>query len=146
MCYAAGSIDHATGVCPMCKVFKPRDARRVKLAQLTPMLPISSNLSSRCPHKQDICHNVALHPKGDIVYLKNAEGTATSSYLSHFYSPLPLFVSRSSNVQRVRILQGNFYPSAALTSRSSIVVCSHGPATQAVRLSKPGLARLLSSS
>ncbi|TFY83821.1 hypothetical protein EWM64_g201 [Hericium alpestre] len=53
MCYAYGSIDQATGVCPMCKVFKPS--------------------SARCPHKQDVCHNRALHPRHDVVYLKNAE-------------------------------------------------------------------------
>ncbi|KAI0049647.1 hypothetical protein FA95DRAFT_848719 [Auriscalpium vulgare] len=53
MCYAYGSIEQATSVCPMCKVFKPSGAR--------------------CPHKQDVCKNSALHPRHDVVHMKNAE-------------------------------------------------------------------------
>ncbi|KAI0082572.1 hypothetical protein K474DRAFT_1655376 [Panus rudis PR-1116 ss-1] len=37
----------------MCKVFKPS--------------------ASRCPHKKDVCRNRALHPRHDVVYLKNPE-------------------------------------------------------------------------
>ncbi|KII95230.1 hypothetical protein PLICRDRAFT_74951, partial [Plicaturopsis crispa FD-325 SS-3] len=53
MCYPQGSIDQAIGVCPMCKVFRPSGAR--------------------CPHLKDVCRNRALHPRHDVVYLKNAE-------------------------------------------------------------------------
>lgn len=28
----------------------------------------------RCPHKREVCRNRALHPKHDVVYLKNPEG------------------------------------------------------------------------
>ncbi|TFY72759.1 hypothetical protein EVG20_g269 [Dentipellis fragilis] len=42
MCYAYGSIDQATGVCPMCKVFKPSTAR--SLLSLTQRLPPPSDL------------------------------------------------------------------------------------------------------
>jgi hypothetical protein len=28
----------------------------------------------RCPHLRDVCRNRALHPRHDVVYLKNAEG------------------------------------------------------------------------
>ncbi|TFK28839.1 hypothetical protein FA15DRAFT_633340 [Coprinopsis marcescibilis] len=48
MCYAAGSIDQA---CPMCKVFP----------------------HARCPHIRETCRNRALHPRSDVLYLKNAE-------------------------------------------------------------------------
>ncbi|KAI0068948.1 hypothetical protein BV25DRAFT_1874328 [Artomyces pyxidatus] len=53
MCYAYGSIEQATSVCPMCKVFRPSGAR--------------------CPHKQDVCKNSSAHPRHDVVYMKNAE-------------------------------------------------------------------------
>ncbi|CAL1701417.1 unnamed protein product [Somion occarium] len=53
MCCAYGSRDQAIAVCPMCKVFKPS--------------------ASRCPHKREVCRNRALHPKHDVVYLKNPE-------------------------------------------------------------------------
>jgi len=53
MCYAYGSIDQATKVCPMCKVFRPSAAR--------------------CPHVKEVCHNRSSHPRHDVVYLKNAE-------------------------------------------------------------------------
>ncbi|KAH9843906.1 uncharacterized protein C8Q71DRAFT_730488 [Rhodofomes roseus] len=54
MCYALGSIEQATGVCPMCKVFKPVGG-------------------ARCPHVREVCRNRAAHPRCDVVYLKNAE-------------------------------------------------------------------------
>ncbi|OBZ76909.1 hypothetical protein A0H81_03991 [Grifola frondosa] len=53
MCYAYGSLDQATGACPMCKVFKPS--------------------APRCPHIKEVCRNRTLHPRHDVVYLKNAE-------------------------------------------------------------------------
>ncbi|KAI0677429.1 hypothetical protein C8Q78DRAFT_1002703 [Trametes maxima] len=53
MCYTVGSIQQATSTCPMCKVFKPS--------------------ASRCPHIKETCHNTANHPRGDVMYLKNAE-------------------------------------------------------------------------
>lgn len=28
----------------------------------------------RCPHVTDVCRNRQLHPRGDVVYMKNAEG------------------------------------------------------------------------
>ncbi|KAI6106236.1 hypothetical protein EDD16DRAFT_1823306 [Pisolithus croceorrhizus] len=50
MCYPA----ELTNVpCPMCKVFKPTGAR--------------------CPHIKDVCSNRALHPRHDVVHLRNAE-------------------------------------------------------------------------
>lgn len=50
MCYPA----ELTNVpCPMCKVFKPTGAR--------------------CPHIRDLCSNRALHPRHDVVHLRNAE-------------------------------------------------------------------------
>ncbi|KAI0033764.1 hypothetical protein K488DRAFT_9661, partial [Vararia minispora EC-137] len=52
MCYQYGSIEHYTAVCPMCKVFKPSAAK--------------------CPHKKEICKNLANHAM-EIVFLKNAE-------------------------------------------------------------------------
>ncbi|KAH9940593.1 hypothetical protein B0H21DRAFT_577554 [Amylocystis lapponica] len=70
MCYAYGSTDHATGVCPMCKVFKP-SAR-----SLYPSRPHTTGahpLRCRCPHIKEVCHNRANHPRHDVVYLKNAE-------------------------------------------------------------------------
>ncbi|KZT66008.1 hypothetical protein DAEQUDRAFT_696273 [Daedalea quercina L-15889] len=54
MCYALGSIEQATGVCPMCKVFKPLSG-------------------ARCPHVREVCRNRTAHPRCDVVYLKNAE-------------------------------------------------------------------------
>ncbi|KAI0265190.1 hypothetical protein BC834DRAFT_880480 [Gloeopeniophorella convolvens] len=53
MCYAYGSIQATTSVCVMCKVFKPSGAR--------------------CPHKHDVCKNNALHPRHDVVHMRNAE-------------------------------------------------------------------------
>ncbi|EMD40633.1 hypothetical protein CERSUDRAFT_111213 [Gelatoporia subvermispora B] len=53
MCVIYGSLDQATGVCPMCKVFKPS--------------------VSRCPHIRDVCRNRAQHPRHDVVFMKNAE-------------------------------------------------------------------------
>ncbi|KAL4241433.1 hypothetical protein ABKN59_000359 [Abortiporus biennis] len=53
MCYAYGTLDQATAICPMCKVFKPSNGR--------------------CPHVKDVCRNRALHPRHDVVFLKNAE-------------------------------------------------------------------------
>ncbi|KAF8165451.1 hypothetical protein B0H34DRAFT_689268 [Crassisporium funariophilum] len=52
MCYSSGSIDQAVNPCPMCKVFPP---------------------VNRCPHQRDICRNRALHPRMDVLFLKNAE-------------------------------------------------------------------------
>ncbi|KAI9513196.1 hypothetical protein F5148DRAFT_280382 [Russula earlei] len=53
MCYVYGSVQVTTSVCPMCKVFKPSGAR--------------------CPHKHDVCKNSALHPRHDVVHMRNAE-------------------------------------------------------------------------
>lgn len=53
MCYVYGSTDYVTGVCPMCKYYKPSTAR--------------------CPHIKEVCRNHTLHPRHDVVYLKNAE-------------------------------------------------------------------------
>ncbi|KAG2146710.1 hypothetical protein DEU56DRAFT_853001 [Suillus clintonianus] len=53
MCYLYGSTDPASVLCPMCKVFKPS--------------------GNRCPHIRDVCYNRALHPRHDVVHLKNAE-------------------------------------------------------------------------
>ncbi|KAG0709514.1 hypothetical protein DFH29DRAFT_884503 [Suillus ampliporus] len=53
MCYLYGSTDPTSAMCPMCKVFKPSGAR--------------------CPHIRDVCYNRALHPRHDVVHLKNAE-------------------------------------------------------------------------
>ncbi|KAI0306978.1 hypothetical protein B0F90DRAFT_1622629 [Multifurca ochricompacta] len=53
MCYIYGSVQVTTSVCPMCKVFKPS--------------------SARCPHKHDVCKNSALHPRHDVVHMRNAE-------------------------------------------------------------------------
>ncbi|KAG2369922.1 hypothetical protein BDR07DRAFT_1259196, partial [Suillus spraguei] len=53
MCYLYGSTDPASVFCPMCKVFKPS--------------------GNRCPHIRDVCYNRALHPRHDVVHLKNAE-------------------------------------------------------------------------
>ncbi|KIJ70208.1 hypothetical protein HYDPIDRAFT_23339 [Hydnomerulius pinastri MD-312] len=54
MCYQyASSQDLANYPCPMCKVFKPSGAR--------------------CPHVRDVCYNRALHPRLDVVHLRNAE-------------------------------------------------------------------------
>ncbi|KAH7916341.1 hypothetical protein BJ138DRAFT_1140122 [Hygrophoropsis aurantiaca] len=53
MCYTYGSTDPSSYPCPMCKVFKPSGAR--------------------CPHVRDVCYNRALHPRLDVVHLKNAE-------------------------------------------------------------------------
>ncbi|KAF7332134.1 WD-REPEATS-REGION domain-containing protein [Mycena kentingensis (nom. inval.)] len=51
MCFIVGSIDQATGVCPMCKVFA----------------------HPRCPHNREECRNRVAHPQLTISYLKNAE-------------------------------------------------------------------------
>ncbi|KAF8897431.1 hypothetical protein BD779DRAFT_375885 [Infundibulicybe gibba] len=51
MCYAYGSVDQAINVCPMCKVFP----------------------HSRCPHIRETCRNRTLHPRIDVLFLKNAE-------------------------------------------------------------------------
>ncbi|OCH90705.1 hypothetical protein OBBRIDRAFT_793023 [Obba rivulosa] len=53
MCVIYGSLDQATGVCPMCKVFKPS--------------------VSRCPHVREVCRNRGAHPRHDVVFMKNAE-------------------------------------------------------------------------
>ncbi|KAF8265111.1 hypothetical protein EI94DRAFT_1664013 [Lactarius quietus] len=53
MCYIYGSVQVTTSVCPMCKVFRPSGAR--------------------CPHKHDVCKNSALHPRHDVVHMRNAE-------------------------------------------------------------------------
>ncbi|KIO12846.1 hypothetical protein M404DRAFT_993817 [Pisolithus tinctorius Marx 270] len=50
MCYP---VELTNVPCPMCKVFKPTGAR--------------------CPHIKDICSNRALHPRHDVVHLRNAE-------------------------------------------------------------------------
>ncbi|KAJ7638703.1 hypothetical protein FB45DRAFT_1054950 [Roridomyces roridus] len=51
MCYAAGSVDQAVNVCPMCRVFP----------------------HSRCPHQRGLCTNRTAHPRFDVLFLKNAE-------------------------------------------------------------------------
>lgn len=51
MCHSYGSLDQATNVCLMCKVFP----------------------HARCPHNRDVCRNRAVHPRLDVLYLKNAE-------------------------------------------------------------------------
>ncbi|KAH9973102.1 hypothetical protein BGW80DRAFT_1311472 [Lactifluus volemus] len=53
MCYIFGSVQVTTSVCPMCTVFKPSGAR--------------------CPHKYDVCKNSVLHPRHDVVHMRNAE-------------------------------------------------------------------------
>ncbi|KAI0750921.1 hypothetical protein C8Q80DRAFT_1099758 [Daedaleopsis nitida] len=54
MCYVVGSIEQATSSCPMCKVFKPIG-------------------SARCPHVKEVCRNTQNHPRGEVMFLKNAE-------------------------------------------------------------------------
>ncbi|KAF7776252.1 hypothetical protein Agabi119p4_4645 [Agaricus bisporus var. burnettii] len=51
MCYPCGSVDLSVKLCPMCKVFP----------------------HTRCPHKREICRNRAVHPRFDVMFLKNAE-------------------------------------------------------------------------
>ncbi|KAH7887851.1 hypothetical protein F5I97DRAFT_1863404 [Phlebopus sp. FC_14] len=53
MCLPYSSSDPANTPCPMCRVFKPSAAR--------------------CPHVRDICYNRALHPRHDVLHLRNAE-------------------------------------------------------------------------
>ncbi|KAJ7068159.1 hypothetical protein C8F01DRAFT_1117063 [Mycena amicta] len=51
MCFVVGSLDQATKVCPLCKVFP----------------------HPRCPHVREVCRNRTAHPHLTISYLKNAE-------------------------------------------------------------------------
>lgn len=70
MCYTYGSVDQPP--CPMCKVFRPSGARSVfrSVHAVTPAKP----RPPRCPHIRDVCRNRSLHPRHDVVHLKNAEG------------------------------------------------------------------------
>ena len=72
MCCIYGSRDQAIAVCPMCKVFKPSASRYVRLPRR--LAHQAHLLRFRCPHKREVCRNRILHPKHDIVYLKNPEG------------------------------------------------------------------------
>ncbi|KAJ7095269.1 hypothetical protein B0H15DRAFT_828795 [Mycena belliarum] len=51
MCYAAGSLNQAVNVCPLCRVFP----------------------HPRCPHTREVCRNRTNHPRFDVLFLKNAE-------------------------------------------------------------------------
>lgn len=135
----------------MCKVFAPRNARRVKPSHRT-LCSQSHTIflilcSSRCPHSLDICRNVAVHPRGNIVYLKDAEGISNHPF-NNLSTLTSCFVTilHSANFQRVRLLQGDLLSYVNTMYYSSIVVCSHGAASQACRASKSGMARVLSSS
>lgn len=52
MCYPCGSVDLTVKLCPMCKVFP----------------------HPKCPHRREICRNRNVHPRFDVMFLKNAEG------------------------------------------------------------------------
>jgi hypothetical protein len=58
----------------------------------------------RCPHLRDICRNVAFHPRHDVVYLKNAEGSQSSVVV--WMSPPNTILSRSAIIQWLWFLQG----------------------------------------
>ncbi|KAH8106108.1 hypothetical protein BXZ70DRAFT_416629 [Cristinia sonorae] len=73
MCHAYGSLEQATAGCPMCKVFRPSAPRYCFSSPRHPCIQQRSSLSSRCPHIKEVCRNRALHPRIDVVYLKNAE-------------------------------------------------------------------------
>ncbi|KAH8830778.1 hypothetical protein DL96DRAFT_971397 [Flagelloscypha sp. PMI_526] len=51
MCYSVGTVEAYTATCEMCTVWK----------------------HTRCPHKREICRNRTLHPRIDVLFLKNAE-------------------------------------------------------------------------
>jgi len=46
-----------------------------------PSLVAWPHLTFRCPHKHDVCKNSALHPRHDVVHMRNAEGTLASSII-----------------------------------------------------------------
>jgi len=73
-------------------------------------------LSPRCPHVKEVCRNKSAHPRIDVVYLKNAEGE--SNPLSTAERPPDYRIS--SNLQRVRLLQG----STQIVNPVSVASCS----------------------
>ncbi|KIK64865.1 hypothetical protein GYMLUDRAFT_258826, partial [Collybiopsis luxurians FD-317 M1] len=51
MCYIEGSVNLVVSACPMCKAFP----------------------HPKCPHIREVCKNRTLHPRFDVLYLRNAE-------------------------------------------------------------------------
>ena len=48
--------------------------------------PVTDSVApSRCPHVRDVCRNRNLHPRHDVVHMKNAEGLCweTTYIVSH---------------------------------------------------------------
>jgi len=111
MCYAHGSIDQVVQVCPMCRVFPhPRYSP-------SPLPPPSSPPLPRCPHQRDICRNRELHPRIDVSYLKNAEGSSLlACYPAHSYP-----ISSSRLFQWLWLLQGRRCPGLAPSSPHHIL-------------------------
>lgn len=51
------------------------ERREVSLAvSVLPFSVTDGICNARCPHIQETCRNRSLHPRGEVIYLKNAEG------------------------------------------------------------------------
>ena len=78
---------------------------------------------TRCPHKRETCRNRAAHPRHDVSYITNAEG-AHSFILSSSTRILTditciCAISYSTNLQRLRLLQGAHPTGSSLVSTPS---------------------------
>ena len=58
-----------------------RSSGRAAPGMLRPLRPppIRSNSPCRCPHIKETCRNTAVHPRHEVIYLKNAEGQSRNA-------------------------------------------------------------------
>lgn len=68
------------------------------------MGPRSAPVRPRCPHVRDVCTNRALHPRHDVVHLRNAEGPSSSLATALDFPDDPAVYSQV--IQRLWLLQG----------------------------------------
>lgn len=94
MCYSAGSISQSVNQCPMCKVYS--HPKSVISTNSYFFLNVHLLFFTRCPHIRETCRNRVAHPRMDVLYLKNAEGTSPPTI------PIQLSFTRSSQSRASR--------------------------------------------
>jgi hypothetical protein len=109
-----------------------------------PQLAAAAEPAARCPHIKDVCRNRALHPRLDVVFLKNAEGTNKLCASGEMLADPETQCHRSMAVVIARCVESYRFDASHL--KLTHAVGSHGSARKAVWVSEPWMARLLSSS
>jgi hypothetical protein len=72
----------------------------LRLLSLSPFRRRLISPLHRCPHKHDVCKNSALHPRHDVVHMRNAEGNpavSDNSFVSPFFDPLSYATVKTFN-------------------------------------------------